>query len=110
MKFTAVCLSMLLFFSSSAFAEVCGLASASVVERKLILNIADLQSYAGKQVNYNVLNPLDFDWNSGSCLCVDGVTSHDPEYGNDYLYQQIAVDKKVSEDFSGESCAVIVPE
>ena len=102
---TVFLMALLLGQFASAAEPVCGLVEASVWDGKLNVNIADLQSYANKQQNFNVLNPLTFNWQAGSCICVEGPTSYDPEYENDYLYMQITVTKKVSEDLSGKSCA-----
>jgi hypothetical protein len=92
---------------ASAAEQTCGLVEASVWDGNLNVNIADLQSFADKQQNFKVLNPMAFSWQAGGCVCVEGLTSYDPDYENDYLYMQITVTKKVSEDLSGESCARI---
>lgn len=89
---------------SQAAQQICGLLKVSSSDGVLEVNIADMQSYSGKQQNFKVLNPLEFDWEAGSCICVNGVTSYDPEYGQDYLYMQVHVATKVSEDRSGQSC------
>ena len=89
---------------SMATEKTCGLFEVSVWNGEFIVNIADHTSYAGKQQNFRVLNPLAFDWQSDSCICVEGSSAYDPEYGNDYLYMQINVTKKVSEDSESKSC------
>lgn len=94
----------ILLAATTSSAQVCGLLTADMFNGQLSVNIADSKSYANKQQNFNVLNFTSFDWSAGSCLCVEGHASYDPDFGTDYLYMQIEVQKVVSRDSSGESC------
>lgn len=90
--------------AASGTSQVCGLLLANHSNGKLETTIADLVSYSNKQRNYKILNPYSFEWTAGSCLCVLGPTRYDPDFGSDYLYMTVHVDRVVSEDLSGRTC------
>jgi hypothetical protein len=92
--------------SSHSFAAqpVCGKMQVAFMDGSLMVKIADFKSYANKQQNYKVLNPFGFEWTAGSCVCVSGDTSLDPEYEGDSLYMQVRVKSLVSHDPAGTSC------
>lgn len=91
--------------NSSYLEQVCGVVQVAHHDGEIKLNLADRRDRVGKQTNYKILNPYDFDWFSGSCLCVSGTVTLDPEdETGDGLNNLIQGAKKLSEDFSGKSC------
>ncbi len=98
----------LLAFSLSCFADekICGVMDAKSGEDSLHVNVVDRDSELRTQ-NFAVLNPLAVEWVAGSCLCLEGQVSYDPQYGNDSLFKRILVTQNISEDSSGKACLFV---
>jgi hypothetical protein len=113
MKF---CLTLIgsLFFASHLFAasvspdkpaKACGLMQAGVTkDLTFYVNVADRLSVPQEQVNFKVTNYLDFEWLAGTCVCLRGEISADPDQGEDSNFRLIKVSTSFVEDLAGKAC------
>jgi hypothetical protein len=96
-------------FISQAQEEICGEVKASSVEGKLSVWLENRTWYAGRQVNFTVLNSSEIDWITGHCLCVTGEYEIDPSEDSEY-YQLITVSQVTASTLNMERCRPARPQ